>query len=146
MFNDCENLSYIKVHFTEWAMWDDEALYDKWVAGVASTGTFVCPKELDLIYGEGRIPEGWNIVFLEEETESVNCITGEDTASCGVQVWTENGAICVRGAEDMIEVLGVKGELLRTLRGNGSEIVRFTMPAGRAYIIKIGKQGVKVLL
>ena len=52
----------------------------------------------------------------------------------------------MRGAEDMIEVFGVKGELLRTLRGNASGIVCFTMPAGRAYIIKIGAQGVKVLL
>ncbi|MBP5481416.1 MAG: leucine-rich repeat protein [Paludibacteraceae bacterium] len=375
MFNDCENLSYIKVHFTEWAMWDEDALYDKWVAGVASTGTFVCPKELDLIYGEGRIPEGWEVQFFEPEMVDANYLTftaledsssitatdvkgenagklrslslkdtdlrysidggktwnvmengvpvllpkagdsvmlkgynpdglsnytdrirfemrgklaasgsvmslidnsgkttdipndycfanlfdgcgsltqapelpstvlkphcyfamfrnctalqsvsllpapeltegcyeemfygcenlseievaftdwadgttdwmygvspsgtftcpdalaekmsasnipegwllpsgeevtnGEDTASCGISVWTENGTICVCGTEETIEVFGAKGELLRTLRGNASGIVRFTMPAGRVYILRIGAQRVKVLL
>ena len=135
MFYGCENLSEIEVAFTDWA----DGTTD-WMYGVAPSGTFTCPDALAEKMSASNIPEGWLLPSSGEVTNE------EDTASCGVQVWTENGAICVRGAEDMIEVLGVKGELLRTLRGNASGIVRFTMPAGRAYIIKIGKQGVKVLL
>ncbi|MBR5695029.1 MAG: leucine-rich repeat protein [Paludibacteraceae bacterium] len=135
MFYGCENLSEIEVAFTDWA----DGTTD-WMYGVAPSGTFTCPDALAEKMSASNIPEGWLLPSSGEVTNE------EDTASCGVQVWTENGAICVRGAEDMIEVFGVKGELLRTLRGNASGIVCFTMPAGRAYIIKIGAQGVKVLL
>ncbi|MBR3520124.1 MAG: leucine-rich repeat protein [Paludibacteraceae bacterium] len=135
MFYGCENLSEIEVAFTDWA----DGTTD-WMYGVAPSGTFTCPDALAEKMSASNIPEGWLLPSGEEVTNE------EDTASCGISVWTENGTICVRGAEGAIEVFGVKGELIRTLRGNASGTVRFNMPAGRVYILKIGAQRVKVLL
>ncbi|MCR5497440.1 MAG: hypothetical protein K6F48_06340, partial [Paludibacteraceae bacterium] len=147
MFNGCESLSHIKVHFTEWIPWDVVDETDNWVIDVAPAGTFVCPRELAVKYGANSIPEGWEVQFFEPEIDPNEEVTnGEDTAFCGISVWTENGTICVCGTEETIEVFGAKGELIRTLRGKASETVRFAMPAGRVYILRIGAQRVKVLL
>jgi hypothetical protein len=32
-----------------------------WVAGVAETGTFVCPEDLPIERGNDYIPEGWTV-------------------------------------------------------------------------------------
>ncbi len=72
MFSDCANLSQIEVGFTEWQG------TDKWVSNVAPTGTFICPKSLAEEYGESRIPEGWNVKYIEdieEELKNANYLT-----------------------------------------------------------------------
>ncbi len=135
MFYGCENLSEIEVAFTDWA----DGTTD-WMYGVAPSGTFTCPDALAEKMSASNIPEGWLLPSSEEVTN------GEDTASCGISVWTENGTVCVCGTEETIEVFGAKGELIRTLRGNVSGTVRFNMPAGRVYILRVGAQRVKVLL
>ncbi len=135
MFYDCENLSEIEVAFTDWA----DGTTD-WMYGVAPSGTFTCPDALAEKMSASNIPEGWLLPSSGEVTNE------EDTAFCGISVWTENGTICVCGTEEAIEVFGAKGELIRTLRGKASETVRFAMPAGRVYILRIGAQRVKVLL
>ena len=65
MFNDCVNLSSIKVHFTEW-WWPDN-----WMVNVAPTGTFICPRGLEDVYGADAIPDGWTIEYYGELEEPV---------------------------------------------------------------------------
>jgi len=80
MFSGCTSLSEITVHFTEWPV-----SYE-WVADVAPTGTFICPKELPLEYGANRIPKDWTVKYLEE-TSSGNYLTftaWEDYSSFGI--------------------------------------------------------------
>jgi hypothetical protein len=66
MFNGCVNLSSIKVHFSEW--WRP----DNWMVNVAPTGTFICPRGLEEIYGADAIPDGWTVEYygtLEDPVE-----------------------------------------------------------------------------
>ena len=72
MFSGCANLSQIEVGFTEWQG------TDKWVSNVAPTGTFICSKSLAEEYDESRIPEGWNVKYIEdieEELQNANYLT-----------------------------------------------------------------------
>ena len=57
MFNYCENLQQIKVGFTSWL----DSATTEWVYRVASEGTFNCPQQLQLKYGDSNIPEGWTV-------------------------------------------------------------------------------------
>ena len=60
MFFGCTKLNEISVGFSEWR--DDlETTYD-WVSGVASEGTFRCPRELSQTFGSDRIPDGWTVM------------------------------------------------------------------------------------
>ncbi len=63
MFRGCTSLSQIRVSFDDW---NDGLHTDRWVADVAPTGTFICPKALALEYGEDRIPEGWTVQYVED--------------------------------------------------------------------------------
>lgn len=80
MFEGCSNLHYVKVAFViwtdygfeeggccghKWRVWYDYTSY--WLAGVSDTGTFVCPRDLELERGASYIPEGWNVVYDDEE-------------------------------------------------------------------------------
>ena len=68
MFNNCQYLSKLKVHFTEWS--DDNHATENWVSGVKSSGTFYKPKALPEIFDESHIPVGWTVVNYEDmETE-----------------------------------------------------------------------------
>ena len=58
MFSDCTALEEVTVAFTDWG---DGSTYN-WLSGVAATGTFTCPADLEEIRGESNIPEGWTIV------------------------------------------------------------------------------------
>ena len=60
MFNGCTDLSLIKVNFTAWG-----AQTNRWVSGVASTGTFYKPTALTEEYGTSKIPTGWTVVNIE---------------------------------------------------------------------------------
>lgn len=60
----CSNLSRIKVHFHTWAT-GTNALKN-WVNGIAATGTFECPADLDCsTTGTNRVPSGWTVVRTE---------------------------------------------------------------------------------
>ena len=59
MFYDCISLNNITVSFTNWASEERTA---SWVKGVAATGTFTCPADLQERIGWDFIPEGWTIV------------------------------------------------------------------------------------
>ena len=89
MFNGCESLSSIKVHFTDWILSSKSTL--SWVKDVAPTGTFICPESLPLGYGENLIPEGWEIKYIGKEEKEVfetNYLTftaEEDSSSFGIE-------------------------------------------------------------
>lgn len=55
MFNGCSSLSKITVAFDTWI----DGNTTNWVAGVASSGTFVCPENLEPIGDANHIPESW---------------------------------------------------------------------------------------
>ena len=55
------NLSEIHVSFDDWG----ESTHD-WVANVAPTGTFYCPKALSLEFGRNRIPEDWKVKYIDD--------------------------------------------------------------------------------
>ena len=58
MFRGCSNLSSINVNFTEW---NPTNATTNWVLGVKSTGTFICPDELQEVRGTSYIPSRWTI-------------------------------------------------------------------------------------
>ena len=77
MFSACENVSLIKVNFTEWS----EKSTSGWVYNVAPTGTFICPKSLAIETGIDRIPEGWVVKYIEDLTPNYLTFTAEEDAS-----------------------------------------------------------------
>ena len=90
MFLGCNNLSEISVAFVEWGNCtypSDENTY-RWVADVAPTGTFICPKALALEYGEDRIPEGWTVKYVDDtvavEANYLTFTAEEDGSSFGI--------------------------------------------------------------
>ena len=81
MFRGCTSLSQIRVSFDDW---NDGLHTDRWVADVAPTGTFICPKALPLEYGENRIPEGWTVKYIEDEANYLTFTAEEDGSSFGI--------------------------------------------------------------
>ena len=85
MFSGCTNLSEISVAFEEWS---NIAYTQEWVANVAPTGTFICPKTLPLEYGISRIPEGWTVKYIEDtvavETNYLTFTAEEDGSTFGI--------------------------------------------------------------
>lgn len=104
MFSGCTNLSEISVEFSTWGIMTNYAnpsantwSTQDWVANVAPTGTFICPKDLPEEYGSNRIPEGWIVKDIEEELElpqsTGNLLTfraEEDESSFGIENHGEN--------------------------------------------------------
>lgn len=68
MFRKDSKVDKIKVEFTAWGSTPN------WVDGVASTGTFYCPKELEQIFDGSHIPEGWKPVspYILKSTFSIS--------------------------------------------------------------------------
>ena len=58
MFAYCDNLKYIKVAFDDWG---DGAYTPDWVYGIEPEGTFKCPEDLAVQYGDSFIPNGWSV-------------------------------------------------------------------------------------
>ena len=85
MFSGCTSLSEINVSFDDWDKLD--ATFE-WVADVAPTGTFICPKTLALEYGISRIPEGWTVKYIDDmvaaETNYLTFTAEEDGSSFGI--------------------------------------------------------------
>lgn len=60
MFSGCTNLNYIKILATD--LGDDTGALLHWVAGVASTGTFIKDSSMNsLPTGDDGIPSGWTV-------------------------------------------------------------------------------------
>ncbi|MCQ2209989.1 MAG: leucine-rich repeat protein [Paludibacteraceae bacterium] len=57
MFKGCSKLKEITVAFTDWNN-SSNATYE-WVDGVAETGAFICPSELEDVRGTSNIPTKW---------------------------------------------------------------------------------------
>lgn len=64
MFNGCTNLVDINVNFTNWIKQGiNEPVTRFWVNGVAPTGTFTCPTDLDTTTQDiSHVPVGWTVV------------------------------------------------------------------------------------
>lgn len=78
MFFGCTQLSKIEVHFTKWIGTAN------WVADVAPTGRFICPKDLAEQYGPSRIPEGWNMVH-PAAVDYLTFTAEEENSSFGIE-------------------------------------------------------------
>lgn len=151
MFKECSNLSYIKVNFTQWpelllecsTRLDDDTpcdtTYMGWVADVAPTGTFVCPEALPEEYGPQRIPQGWTV-------KAFGGVGTENFSSTGLAIWNEGRTLFVRGAEGLVEVYNLNGQLLRAAQGKDNETIRFIMPAEGMFVVKTETKSVKVIL
>ena len=60
MFNGCSSLSSMDVKFTAWS---PSSATGSWLSGVAATGTFKCPADLDITLSDAsHIPAGWTVV------------------------------------------------------------------------------------
>ena len=86
MFSGCTSLSKINVSFATWS--DYYSNTDGWVKDVAPTGTFICPKDLPLEYGDSRIPEGWTVKYIDDtvaaETNYLTFTAEEDGSTFGI--------------------------------------------------------------
>ena len=145
MFGKCRSLKEIEVNIPDWGEIYEvrEGVFDSntsgWVADVASTGTFICPKALAKEYGVDRIPEGWTVKYIEEGT-GVN-----DAVASVTTVWTDGNTIYVRGAESDVEVYDMLGRLIASKRG-GQENIQISVPQKGIYVVKVGTETHKVEL
>ena len=135
MFLECHHVDKIEVSFTEW----NEST-TSWLKDVAPTGTFICPKELPIEYGESRIPEGWTVVYKEETNGTAAPLTNNRFS-----VWAVDLTIHYQGAEKAVEVYGLNGELVAR-KAAGDDTGSITVPQRGAYIVKSGTESVKVEL
>lgn len=65
MFNGCSNFSDLTVHFTEWEPEGTSDCTANWLSNVSATGVFRCPRALPIERGPSRIPEGWDIEYID---------------------------------------------------------------------------------
>ena len=145
MFAKCRSLTKIKVNITDWGEsyvvrkgefdWNTSG----WVADVASSGTFICPKALTVKYGEDRIPKVWTIKYIDENTRVNDAVASVTT------VWTEGNTIYVRGAESDVEVYDMLGRLIVSKRG-GQGNIQISIPQKGIYVVKVGTETHKVEL
>ncbi len=83
MFSGCEQLNSICVNFNKWPTrtWvTDPDGNINWVANVSETGTFVCPNNLEIKYGDCYIPKGWTVITKEPVTYTILCTDANITA------------------------------------------------------------------
>ena len=132
MFYNCTNLSEINVSFVNWS--DAKYCTALWTQNVAPTGTFICPKDLPLEYGDSRIPEGWTVKYIDDtvavETNYLTFTAEEDGSSFGivnngsnnpdVQYSLDGGKTWTALAEGDSVVLAHKGDKA-LLKGNNPE-------------------------
>ena len=128
MFRGCTSLSQIRVSFDDW---NDGLHTDRWVADVAPTGTFICPKALPLEYGEDRIPEGWTVKYIGEEGSGVN-----STLADGITVWTDDLTIFVCGAEGKVSLYDMSGRIV-AVSNTADEERALCVPAKGAYVVRM---------
>ena len=128
MFFDCTSLSEINVSFATWSVYYRSTA--EWVKDVAPTGTFICPKALDLEYGVNRIPEGWTVKYIEEGGSGVSSALAD-----GVTVWTDELTIFVRGAEGEVSLYDVSGKRV-AVSNSADEERALSVPARGVYVVR----------
>lgn len=69
-FAGCSLINDVTVHFTEWLPTTSESLPGldatyNWLYGVSATGVFRCSRALPIERGPSRIPEGWDIEYID---------------------------------------------------------------------------------
>ena len=134
MFYGCTSLSEISVVFDNW----ENSYTKEWVVNVAPTGTFICPKDLPLEYGVGRIPEGWTVKYKEDTAVPT-------VAADGIAIWTEGRTIYVRGAKNNVSLFDVSGKFISSSSAD-AELHTLTAPAQGVYIINAdGKKSTTVV-
>ena len=133
MFYKCEKLQKIKISFTEWT-------YEtySWVYQVAPTGTFYCPKGLPLEYGEGRIPEGWNVEYIDDGSD-----VAEHVSDASIKAWGADVKITYIGASLPVEIYDLSGRLVKKVKEESQSVV---MPQHGTYVVKTGTVSLKVEL
>ncbi len=133
MFQNCRNLQKIKVGFD---IWHGET--DSWVENVAPTGTFYCPKELPIEYGASRIPEGWNVEYIDEGTD-----VAEHVSDASFKAWAADGKITYTGATMPVEIYGLNGRLVKKMNEKSQSV---DVPQHGIYVVKSGNVSLKVEL
>ena len=134
MFYGCTSLSEISVVFDNW----ENSYTKEWVVNVAPTGTFICPKDLPLEYGVGRIPEGWTVKYKEDTAVPT-------VAADGIAIWTEGRTIYVRGAKNNVSLFDVSGKFISSSSAD-ADLHTLTAPAQGVYIINAdGKKSTTVV-
>ncbi|MEE3482725.1 MAG: leucine-rich repeat protein [Bacteroidales bacterium] len=124
MFSGCTSLSEIKVPFDDWNHGDYTA---EWVIDVAPTGTFICPKDLPLEYGDSRIPEGWTVKYIDDtvavETNYLTFTAEEDGSTFGIayNYLTPDVQYSLNGGETWTE-LAVGDTILLAKKGDKAHI------------------------
>ncbi|MBO4720164.1 MAG: leucine-rich repeat protein, partial [Prevotella sp.] len=126
MFSGCASLSEINVSFEDWDYGMGTGL---WVANVAPTGTFICPKALALEYGEDRIPEGWTVKYVDEGSGVSSALAD------GVTVWTDDLTIFVRGAEGEVSLYDMTGRIVATSNSKDEERA-LCVPSKGVYVVR----------
>ena len=127
MFSGCTSLSEINVSFEDWDYYGMGTVF--WVTNVAPTGTFICPKALPLEYGDGRIPEGWTVKYIEDGS-GVNT-----TLADNISVWTDDLTVFVRGAEGEVSLYDLSGKRV-AVSVSVDEERALCVPAKGVYVVR----------
>ena len=125
MFSGCTNLSEISIAFDKW---NDNTL--EWVADVAPTGTFICPKTLALEYGISRIPEGWTVKYIEDMANYLTFTAEEDSSTFGILNKNNNPDVqySLDGGETWTAL--VKGDSITLVHKGDKALLRGDNPEG----------------
>ncbi len=129
MFNGCSSLSEIKVSLESWIGDEGVEITHSWVKDVAPTGKFICPKSLEIEFGEDRIPEGWIVVDIEE-------VGVGTTTSDGIVVWSEGHTIYIRNAKGKVSLYDPSGRLISVSTGTADETRSLYVPSQGIYFVR----------
>ena len=135
IFNECEKLQEIKVGFTEW---EGNMITWVWADDVAPTGTFYCPKELPLEYGQDRIPEGWNVVYIDKSSD-----VAEYVSDASFKAWGADGKITYSGATMPVRIYDISGRVVKEVKGKTQSV---SVPQHGTYVVTSGTVSLKVEL
>lgn len=133
MFSNCKNLQKIKVGFD---IWLDGTF--AWLDCVAPTGTFYCPKGLPIEYGTSRIPEGWNVKYIDDGADVT-----EHVSDASFKAWGADGKITYIGATMPVEIYDINGRLVKKMNEKSQSV---DVPQHGIYVVKSGNVSLKVEL
>lgn len=125
MFQLCSNLSQVQVALPSWSSVGNNTYC--WLDGVASTGKFVCPIELEEKTGASYIPGGWDMVH----SNSVN--------DCFVEIqgflFSRDGHLYVSASrEGTAYISNLSGQAVKSIFYESGETDLGAFPAG-VYVV-----------
>lgn len=129
LFNNCTNLNYVSVDFTNWV----SGATDAWLNGVSHSGTFVGPKSLldeieadsKLNRGANTIPAAWNLTTIAKfrvdnnSKRFVSNITKESGIRVGETVTFD--VACQGYVIKGVEAKDSKNNIVAVTRGDGDK-------------------------